>query len=70
MELLTNHESFVRNGVVLALKKENQEKQNDKRQYRDRWHDVVEVSHFGLLVDPKSNLQCPKVLEETSNYWK
>ena len=23
MELLTNHESFVRNGVVLALKKEN-----------------------------------------------
>ena len=30
MEVLTNHESFVRNGVVLALKKVNQEKQHTK----------------------------------------
>ena len=28
MEVLTNHESSVRNGVVLALKKVNQEKQH------------------------------------------
>ena len=62
MELLTNHESFIRKGVVLALKKDNQEKQHDKRQYRDRWHDVVEASHFGLLVDPKSK---PAVSEVT-----
>ena len=30
MEVLTNHESFVRNGVVLALKEVNQEKQHAK----------------------------------------
>ena len=37
MELLTNHERFVRNGVVLALKKVNQEKQhaNDKSERDD-----------------------------------
>ena len=28
MEVLTNHESSVRNGVALALKKVNQEKQH------------------------------------------
>ena len=30
MEVLNNHESFVRNGVVLALNKFNQEKQHAK----------------------------------------
>ena len=37
MEVLTNHESSVRNGVVLALKKVNQEKQhaNDKSERDD-----------------------------------
>ena len=30
MEVLTNHESSVRNGVALALKKVNQEKQHAK----------------------------------------
>ena len=30
MEVLTHHESFIRNDVVLALKKVNQEKQHAK----------------------------------------
>ena len=36
MEVLTSHESFVTNGVVLALKKVNQEKQHaDDKSERD-----------------------------------
>ena len=62
MEVLTNHESFVRNGVVLALKKVNQEKQHDKIQYRDRWQDVVKTYHLGLLVDPKSKPSVSEVI--------
>ena len=62
MELLTNHESFVRNGLVLALKKVNQEKQQDKRQYRDRWHDIEKAYHLVLLVDPKSKPSVSEVI--------
>ena len=58
-ELLTNHESFVRNGVVLALKKVNQEKQHIKdNTARD---DVVKSSHLGLQVDRKSKPSVPEV---------
>ena len=45
MEVLTNHESSVRNGVVLALKKVNQEKQhvNDKSERDDMtlWNPLI-----------------------------
>ena len=45
MEVLTNHESFVRNGVALALKKVNQEKQhaNDTTEMDDMmlWNPLI-----------------------------
>ena len=63
MEVLTNHESFVRNGVALALMKVSREKAacQDNTEMDDV---IVKSSHLGLLVDPKSNLQCPKLFEE------
>ena len=62
MEVLTNHESFIRNGIVLPLKKVNQEKQHNKRQYRDNWHDVGKAYHLCLLVDPKSKPSVSEVI--------
>ena len=45
MEVLTNHESSVRNGVALALKKVNQEKQhaNDTTEMDDMmlWNPLI-----------------------------
>ena len=61
MEVLTNHEGSVRNGVVLARRKISREKAacQDNIEMDDM---IVKSSYLGLLVDPKSK---PSVSEVT-----